>query len=52
MEKAWIYNAEGKFIQFVQGGAQTIDVAGYVPGTYVVKMQNGQIIRSTKFVVK
>lgn len=52
VEKAWIYNAEGKFIQFVQGGAQTIDVAGYVPGTYVVKMQNGQIIRSTKFVVK
>lgn len=52
VEKAWIYNAEGKFIQFVQNGAQTIDVAGYVPGTYVVKMQNGQIIRSTKFVVK
>lgn len=51
VDKAWIYNAEGKLMKFAKE-ADAIDVTNYAPGTYIVRMQNGQVIRTEKFIVK
>ncbi len=47
-EKAWIYTADGKLVQFVQNPT----IVAIEPGVYLVKMQNGNIIRSNKVLVK
>ena len=47
-EKAWIYTADGKLVQFVQNPT----IVAVEPGVYLVKMQNGNIIRSNKVLVK
>ena len=47
-DKAWIYTVDGKLVEFVKNPAQ-VAVEG---GVYLVKMQNGNVIRSAKVVVK
>lgn len=47
-EKAWIYTVDGKLVEFVKNPAQV----AVAEGVYLVKMQNGNIIRSNKVVVK
>ena len=47
-EKAWIYTVDGKLVEFVKNPAQVAAKAG----VYLVKMQNGNIIRSAKVIVK
>ena len=51
VEKVWIYNAEGKLMKFAKD-AENVDMQTYAPGTYLVRMQNGQVIRNAKFIVK
>ena len=50
-DKAWIYSPDGKLVDFVKNPS-TISTKGYTPGTYVVRMQNGSVIRSQKVAVK
>ena len=47
-DKAWIYTVDGKLVEFVKIPAQV----AVAEGVYLVKMQNGNIIRSNKVVVK
>ncbi|MBR3977906.1 MAG: endo-beta-N-acetylglucosaminidase [Bacteroidaceae bacterium] len=47
-DKAWIYTADGKLVNFVLNPA-TVAVE---TGVYVVKMQKGNVIRSAKVAVK
>lgn len=49
VEKAWVYTADGKLVKFVNGNPSQIDAAA---GVYLIKMQNGNIIRSAKVVVE
>lgn len=51
-DKAWFYSVEGRCVKFVANAAEAASVADLAPGVYVVKMQNGQIIRSAKVVKK
>ncbi len=45
---AWIYTVDGKLVEFVQNPA-TVEAEA---GVYIVKMQNGNVIRSAKVLVK
>lgn len=47
-EKAWVYTVDGKLVEFVKNPTQIAVEAG----VYLVKMQNGNIIRSSKVLVK
>ena len=47
-QKAWIYTVDGKLVEFVKNPAQV----AAAEGVYLVKMQNGNIIRSAKIIVK
>ncbi len=47
-DKAWIYTADGKLVEFVKNPAQV----AVAEGVYLVKMQNGNVIRSAKVLVK
>lgn len=49
VEKAWVYSADGKLVKFVSGNPTEVDAAA---GIYLVKMQNGNVIRSAKVVVE
>ena len=49
VEKAWVYTADGKLVKFAKGNPSQVEVAA---GVYLVKMQNGNVIRSAKVVVK
>ena len=51
-EKAWFYNVDGRCVKFVADASVAANVADLTSGVYVVKMQNGQIIRNAKVVVK
>lgn len=50
VQQAWVYSADGKFLQGSNG--ETISTQNYAPGAYIVKMQNNGVIRSAKFVVE
>lgn len=47
-DKAWIYTIDGKLVEFVKEPVQV--AAG--KGTYLVKMQKGNVIRSAKVIVE
>lgn len=49
VDKAWVYTADGKLVKFVNGNPTQVDAAA---GVYLIKMQNGNIIRSAKVVVE
>ena len=51
-EKAWIYTTTGQFVQYVNDATAPVSVEGLANGLYVVKMQNGQFVRSAKFIKK
>lgn len=50
VEKAWIYTLDGKFVRFLEH--PTSIKADFGSGTYIVKMQNNRVIRSSKVTVK
>lgn len=50
VDKAWIYTADGRLVTFAAAAPQSIGIRSLAPGTYIVKMQRGALIRSQKFV--
>jgi len=50
VEKAWIYTADGRFVRFLHSPKNL--PARFAAGTYIVKMQTGNVVRSRKFNVK
>lgn len=51
VEKAWVYTADGRLVKYVQQPS-SLNVAGYAAGAYIVKMQNQNVIRSQKVIIK
>ena len=49
VEKAWVYTVDGKFVQFVNNNPVAVPIE---PGVYLVKMQNGNVMRNAKVLVK
>lgn len=47
-DKAWIYTVDGKLVKFIVDPKEIV----VEPGVYLVKMQNGNIIRNAKVLVK
>ncbi len=52
VEKAWIYNMAGQMVKYVAAPQGAVSVTDLAAGVYVVKMQNGQVVRSDKIVKK
>ena len=52
VEKAWIYSADGKFVKLADHNPTSVSLEGLVPGAYLVKMLNQNVMRSSKFIVK
>lgn len=50
-DKAWFFDMNGRCVKFINGET-TVSVADLAAGVYVVKLQNGQVVRSVKVVVK
>ncbi|MCM1348808.1 MAG: endo-beta-N-acetylglucosaminidase [Firmicutes bacterium] len=51
-DKAWFYDANGRMVKFVADAKVSANVGSLATGVYVVKMQNGPVIRAAKVVVK
>lgn len=51
VEKAWIYTADGKFVKYAVQPTN-IDLRSFVPGVYLVRMMNANVIRTAKIVVE
>ena len=49
VEKVWIYTVDGKFVKYVNNKANAVEAEA---GIYLLKMQNGNIIRSAQVLVK
>ena len=49
VDKAWVYTVDGKFVKFANNNPAAVAVEA---GVYLVKMQNGNVIRSAKVLVK
>lgn len=52
VEKAWIYTADGRLVEFAAGNPSQVSAAQYAAGVYLVKMQYNNVIRSAKVVIK
>lgn len=51
VEKAWIYGVDGSLVKYVKNPS-SLSTNSFGKGVYLVKMQNGNILRSQKFTVK
>lgn len=51
-DKAWFYTIDGRCVKFVANATDAVSVGELAAGVYVVKMQNGQIVRSAKVIKK
>ena len=52
VEKAWVYTADGRLVEFVAGNPSQVSTAQYPAGVYLVKMQYNNVIRSEKIIIK
>jgi hypothetical protein len=52
VEKAWIYTTAGQLVKYVGNADGNVSIADLANGIYIVKMQNGQVIRSAKLIKK
>lgn len=52
VEKAWIYSADGRLVNFAKNHPSQVNTAGFAPGTYLVKMQYKNVMRVQKVMVK
>jgi hypothetical protein len=52
VEKAWIYTTAGQLVKYVGNADSNVSIADLANGIYIVKMQNGQVIRSAKLIKK
>lgn len=51
VEKVWIYTADGKLVNYLKNPTSIVR-SSLTTGIYVVKMQNGRIVRTEKLVIK
>ena len=49
VEKAWVYTADGKFVKYANNNPAAVEAEA---GVYLIKMQNGNVIRNAKVLVK
>lgn len=52
VEKAWFFDVAGRMVKFVNDGAESVSIADFANGVYVVKMEYNNVIRSQKVVKK
>lgn len=52
VEKAWIYSADGRLVEFVNGNPTQVNAAQHPAGVYLVKMQYENVVRSAKIVIE
>lgn len=52
VERAWIYSVDGKLVSYLRTVPAVFSTQGYVPGTYVVKMENANVLRTQKVMIK
>ena len=52
VEKAWVYTTTGQLVKFITNYPESVNVADLASGTYVVKMQYNNVIRSQKLYKK
>ncbi len=51
-DKAWVVNAEGKLMKYATGGVESLSTKGYAPGTYLIRMQSGPVVRTQKLIIR
>ena len=51
-DKVWVVSSEGKLMKYVNGTVETLNTKSYAPGVYLIRMMNGQVMRTTKILVK
>ena len=51
VEKAWIYTTDGRLVRFVKNPT-AISSSTFVPGIYIIKMQNRGVIRTRSIAIK
>ena len=51
-DKVWVVNSEGRLVKYVNGKVDALNTTGYAPGVYLVRMQSGNVQRTTKVIVK
>ena len=49
VDKAWLYTADGKLVQYANAQPASMNVRDLAKGTYIVKMQYKNVLRSYKF---
>lgn len=52
VEKAWIYTTDGQLVKYLNNNPESANVSDLSSAVYVVKMQNGQVVRSQKMFKK
>jgi len=52
VDKAWIYTTTGQVVKHISNATDKVSIANLAPGIYIVKMQNGKVIRSAKLIKK
>ena len=50
VDKVWIYTPDGRLVNFMDGNVENVS-ADNMHGTYLVRMQSGQVIRTRKIVL-
>lgn len=51
VDKAWVYSVDGKLVKYIVA-PKTMSTVNLANGVYIVKMQNGSVMRSNKVVLK
>ena len=51
-DKVWVVSSEGKLMKYAHGDVKSLNTTGYAPGVYLVRMMNGQVMRTAKVIVK
>lgn len=51
-EKAWFFTPAGQCVKFVGDATQAVSVENLTAGIYMVRMQNGQFVRTQKVIIK
>lgn len=52
VEKAWIYTTDGQLVKYLNNNPESANVSDLSSAVYVVKMQNGNVVRSQKLFKK
>lgn len=50
-DKVWIFSADGVLVKYVNGGVSSINAENFGKGIFLIRMQNGQVMRTTKVVL-